>query len=233
MAIPRPVFRALPRCPGAVTGRPGRALRPASCLDQACSLLGTRTYPSHASALKRYRGLCRVRMGPVARGVHAWVRQAQGASTWPRYVLTGSRAGPTPAGMGFNRPRTKNYSVAALSGSTIRGFRAVRLTWILSGGPDRHRSALLLGPEPATLRRHVSGLWPPGSSAPTAAVHIPGCLPFREVPSLDNILTGAYQVVHSPSSSQRSPLVVVARRHVRVCCVGPCKSSLLCSALYR
>ena len=97
------------------------------------------------------------------------------------YVLTGSRAGPTPAGMGFNRPRTKNYSVAALSGSTIRGFRAVRLTWILSGGPDRHRSALLLGPEPATLRRHVSGLWPPGSPAPTAAVHIPGCLPFREV----------------------------------------------------
>ena len=42
------------------------------------------------------------------------------------YVLTGSRAGPTPAGMEFNRPRTKNYSVAALSGSTIRGFCAVR-----------------------------------------------------------------------------------------------------------
>ena len=155
------------------------------------------------------------------------------------YVLTGSRAGPTPAGMEFNRPRTKSYSVAALSGSTIRGFaRCVTwilsggpdrhrsalllgpepatlrrhvsgkwvpagprlrqqftfrnptfdqprysrcVTWILSGGPDRHRSALLLGPEPATLRRHVSGLWPPGSPAPTAAVHIPGCLPFREV----------------------------------------------------
>jgi len=88
LAIPRPVFRALPRCPGAVTGRPGRALKPASCLDQACSLLGTRTYPSHASALKRYRGLCRVRMGPVARGVHAWVRQAQGASTWPRSMCS-------------------------------------------------------------------------------------------------------------------------------------------------
>ena len=126
MAIPRPVFRALPRCPGAVTGRPGRAVKPAGCLYQACSLLGTRTYPSHASALKRYRGLCSVRMGPVARGVHAWVRQAQGASTWPRYVLTGSRAGPTPAGMEFNRPRTKSYSVAALSGSTIRCFCAVR-----------------------------------------------------------------------------------------------------------
>ena len=171
MAIPRPVFRALPRCPGAVTGRPGRAVKPASCLGQACSLLGTRTYPSHASALKRYRGLCRVRMGPVARGVHAWVRQAQGASTWPRYVLTGSRAGPTPAGMEFNRPRTKNYSVAALSGSTIRGF-ARCVTWILSGGPDRHRSALLLGPEPATLRRHVSGKWVPAVLR-TAAVHIP------------------------------------------------------------
>ena len=39
------------------------------------------------------------------------------------YVLTGSRAGPTPAGMEFNRPRTKNYSVAALSGSTIRVLR--------------------------------------------------------------------------------------------------------------
>ena len=89
------------------------------------------------------------------------------------YVLTGSRAGPTPAGMGFNRPRTKNYSVAALSGSTVRGFRAVRLTWILSGGPDRHRSALLLGPEPAALRRHVSGKWVPAVLR-TAAVHIPG-----------------------------------------------------------
>ena len=75
------------------------------------------------------------------------------------YVLTGSRAGPTPAGMEFNRQRTKNYSVAALSGSTIRGFRAVCLTLILSGGPDRHRSSLLRGPEPAALRRHVSGKW--------------------------------------------------------------------------
>jgi len=36
--------------------------------------------------------------------------------------------------MGFDRPRTKNYSVAALSRSTIRGFRAVRLIWILSPG---------------------------------------------------------------------------------------------------
>ena len=87
------------------------------------------------------------------------------------YVLTGSRAGPTPAGMEFNRPRTKSYSVAALSGSTIRGS-ARCVTWILSGGPDRHRSALLLGPEPATLRRHVSGKWVPAVLR-TAAVHIP------------------------------------------------------------
>ena len=93
------------------------------------------------------------------------------------YVLTGSRAGPTPAGMGFNRPRTKNYSVAALSGSTIRGS-ARCVTWILSGGPDRHRSALLLGPEPATLRRHVSGLWPPGSPAMTQQSTFRGACPF-------------------------------------------------------
>ena len=121
------------------------------------------------------------------------------------YVLTGSRAGPTPAGMGFNRPRTKNYSVAALSGSTIRGFRAVRRTWILSGGPGRHRSALLRGLEPAALRRQVSGLWLPRQFCDDSAVHVPGGLPLREVLSLDNILTGAYQdeVVHSPGSSRR------------------------------
>ena len=178
MAIPRPVFRALPRCPGAVTGRPGRAFKPAGCLGQACSLLGTRTYPSHASALKRCRGLCRVRMGPVARGVHAWVRQAQGASTWPRSMCSPG-LGQVPHrlvwGLTDHGPRTIRSPHCRVRPSAVF---ARCVTWILSGGPDRHRSALLLGPEPATLRRHVSGLWPPGSPAMTQQSTFRGACPF-------------------------------------------------------
>ena len=88
------------------------------------------------------------------------------------YVLTGSRAGPTPAGMEFNRPRTKNYSVAALSGSTIRGFCAVRhvdpIRW--SRPPPLGLAARAGAGNTSASREWQVGS---GSSAPTAAVHIP------------------------------------------------------------